>query len=135
MTRSQINAEQRALRREGKKRCNACGEIKPLEQFYYNDQRDVYTPKCKACAVAWTSQFAKENRETINAQRRSLPPAVKELITRQMVKWRKKTDRVRLTLLIKRNLKNQLKRNAAAAGMSMLDYIVSRCIEIEELAR
>ena len=56
------NPEDRRKTPEGSKRCPACGEVKPVSEFYSNpSQRDGLDSACRACHIARRRDYRRRN--------------------------------------------------------------------------
>lgn len=51
------------------KKCKACGEIKPVEEFYFNVQRNHFHSECKACNIKRSHRWLENNPEKAKKRR------------------------------------------------------------------
>jgi hypothetical protein len=69
-------AERKALERQGMKRCPACDEVKPFDEFNRDKtNRDGLCPHCKECKyVTWRARYEAKNPDSVKktAARRAL---------------------------------------------------------------
>lgn len=118
-----------ALRKIGKRRCTGCRKIKDLEaDFYFNEERNAYSSKCRKCFVAAAGARSRKNRSKINEQKRNRSPAIKKMISAEIQKWRKKTGRVYWSLLLLATERDAIKAAAKAAGMTIHGFIIKKCL-------
>lgn len=96
------------------KRCYACGEIKPIEQFHRNkSKKDGHSEECKPCKVRRTVAWGRRNKgkKAIQAKRWSCSHRAE--IAAKSKKWREANPEIRRERLARWRKANPEKDKAA----------------------
>jgi len=60
------------------KTCNKCGELKSLDEFYFNKKYNSHAGRCKECSKAASKDWARKNKDRLKAWKEANKDKAKE---------------------------------------------------------